>query len=214
MAPRAPPTRLARINYSWFSANVFRKLTEIFTSKGRAYGLIIESWLLLGWLRNIVPFYGILTFNFRVFRDSRRFGWSQCFHIYCQAVQDDCVTRELTAIKFWMSWANRPALQRNISEYLNLPQIPSDSLKSPNLNVHYPIHNSSVMDSALGQMAATHNLISSVFNLILHSHLRLGLPSGLFPLGFFHKICVIFSSLAYVLCVFLSYTLLACDCSY
>ena len=65
------------------------------------------------------------------------------------------------------------------------------------------------MDSVVSQMPATHHLLSSVFNLMLYSHLRLGLSNGLFPLGFVTKIALSFSSVAYELCVLLSYTPLA-----
>lgn len=97
-------------------------------------------------------------------------------------------TLQMKSIKFYKSGTNRPARQRNISEDLNLPKLPSENLKSLNLNIRNHIHNSSLMDSVLSQIPETHQLLSSVFNLMLYSHLRLGLPNGLFPLGFVTKI--------------------------
>jgi hypothetical protein len=56
-----------------------------------------------------------------------------------------------------------------------------------NLNVHYPVHNSPPLLSILNQINPDHTTPSyfSKIILILSSHLRLGLPSGLSPSDFF-----------------------------
>jgi hypothetical protein len=51
--------------------------------------------------------------------------------------------------------------------------------------VHYRVHNSPQQISTLSQMNASHS-VSWRFSLILFSHLRLVLPSDLFPSGFCH----------------------------
>jgi hypothetical protein len=59
---------------------------------------------------------------------------------------------------------------------------------SSNTKVRYRVHKNPLMDPVLSQVNPVHTTLSyfSKIHLILTSHLRLGLPSSLFPSGFPH----------------------------
>jgi hypothetical protein len=68
------------------------------------------------------------------------------------------------------------------------------SLHFRNLKVHYHVHKSPPRFLILNQTNLVHSTQSyfSKIHLVLSSHLRLGLPSGLFPCGFSAKILYVF----------------------